>query len=179
MISIDELGQKPDPRLAVKIEDSVELAGSLDDLSVTMKDAIAMDLSVTEAYFHRTYFAVSIYHPNNESMRAARKERLRLSAISMSSEQTATAGDSVWLGIEPYVALYTHGERRQFVFEVGSLVPDSSIKTFVTDLGLAILRNAHLVERLRVDVEVETWFLKTFFSLGAWKGAFTMCLLES
>ena len=84
--------------------------------------------------------------------------------------------DSVWLGIDPYAALYTHGERREFVFEVDShKTTDSSVKTFATDLGLAILRNAHLVECQRVYciyVATETRFLKKFFSLGAWKEAF-------
>ena len=170
MSSINELGREPNYDLAVKIEESEEVAQSLDDLVVTMKDAVAMDIRIHGCCF----CTVSIYHPNKKSISAARKERLRLSAISMSSEQsqTATTGDSTWLGIEPYAALYTLGKRRDFVFAVGSLVPNASVKTFVTDLGLAILRNTHLVECLRVDVVTETRFLKTFFSLDAWKGAF-------
>ena len=129
MISIHELGRWPNCEVTVKIEESEALAQSLDDLVVTMKDVVAMDIRM-KSHWDRS-FVVSIYHPNNESISAARKERLRLSAISMSSEQsqTATMSDSVWLGIEPYAALYTHGERRDFVFEVGSSVPESSVKT--------------------------------------------------
>ena len=181
MTSIDELGQKPDLRRAVPINVHEEIAQRLYALVVTIKDAVAMDIRIGSyiGAWRRHCCAVSIYHPNNKSISAARKERLRLSAISMSSEQsqTATTGDSVWLGIEPYAALFTHGERREFVFEVGpNLVTDSSVKTFVTDLGLTILRNAHLVECLRVHVTTDSdtgtlQLLKTFFSLGAWKEA--------
>ena len=175
MISINELGlgRRPNYKLA---EESGELAQGLDDLVVTMKDAVAMDIWIeSNCNRHSCYFTVSTYHPNKKSISAARKERLRLSAISMSSEQSqiATTGDSVWLGIEPYAALYTHGERREFEFKVDSQkITDSSVKTFATDLGLAIVRNAHLVECLRVHVATESRSVKTFLSLGAWKGAF-------
>ena len=138
-----------------------------------MKDAVAMDISIYGPHGRRS-FAVSIYHPNKKSI-GARKERLCLSAISMSSEQsqTATMSDSVRFGIEPYATLYTHGERRQFLFEADAhKTTDSSVKAFATDLGLAILRNAHLVEFLQVNVAMESRFVKTFFSLGAWKEAF-------
>ena len=177
MISINGLGRRPDYHLVVNIEESEKLAQSLDDLVVTLKDAVAMDIRMysccADPHRYRS-FAVSIYHPNKKSISAARKERLRLCAISMSSEQSQTAmSDSVRLGIEPYAALYTHGERREFVFKVDShKTTDSSVKTFATDLGLAILRNAHLVECLRVHVATESRFLKSFLSLGAWKGAF-------
>ena len=176
MSSFHELGRRENYKLTgteVKIEESEELAQSLDDLVVIMKDAVAMDIRMT-GYWACSSFVVSLYHPDNESISAARKERLRLSAISMSSEQsqTATMSDSVWLGFEPYAALYTHGERRNFVFKVGSSVPESSVETFVTDVGLAILRNAHLVECLRADVDKEPQSLEKFFSLDAWKGAY-------
>ena len=172
--SIDKLGRRPKYQLVVRIEKSEELAQSLDDLVVTMKDAVAVDISIESIYRYNS-FTVSIYHPNKKSISAARKERLRLSAISMSSEQcqTATTGDSVWLGIEPYAALCRHGEKRDFVFQVYTdVVPDSSVKTFATDVGLAILRNAHSVECLRVHIDAETLLPKTFFSLDAWKEAF-------
>ena len=188
MTSINELGQQPDHSLAVRIYQHEKLAQRLNDLVVTMKEAVAMDIRIEKCFdgnaccenacCFTTCCAVSIYHPNNESISATRKERLRLSAISMSSEQSQTAatGDSVWLGIEPYAALYTLGERREFVFEAGNeMVPKSSIETFATDLGLSILRNAHLVECLRVNVKADSRalpFLKTFFSLDAWKEAF-------
>ena len=162
MISIHELGRWPNCEVTVKIEESEALAQSLDDLVVKMKDVVAMDIRM-KSHWDRS-FVVSIYHPNNESISAARKERLRLSAISMSSEQsqTATMSDSVWLGIEPYAALYTHGERRDFVFEVANKTTDSCMETFITDVGLAILRN----------IDTETQSLEKFFSLDAWKGAF-------
>ena len=167
MSSIDELGRRQNYKLTVKIEEGEELAQSLDDLVVTMKDAVAMDIRIaSRLYLHNgeTSLAVSIYHPNKKRISAARKERLRLSAISMSSEQSQTAT------IEPY-------ERHEFVFEVANKTTDSCMETFITDVGLAILRNAHSVERLGVDVYTSAspfshWFPKTFLSLGAWKGAF-------
>ena len=188
--SIRELGWEPDYDFAVRIEKREEVAQQLDDLVVTMKEAVAMDIRIQinpkDPYLpEKCCCSVSIYHPNNKSIRAAvhaaRKERLRLSAISAtSSEQwqttTTATGDSVWLGIEPYAALYTHGDRCEFVFRVGTYrAPVSLVETFATDLGLSILRNAHSVQCLRVQVDgkVETrQFAQKFFSLDAWKEAF-------
>ena len=117
MISVGELGGWPDlsnSRLAVKIEKSEESSRGLDDLVVRMKDAVAMDISIYGPHGRRS-FAVSIYHPNKKSI-GARKERLCLSAISMSSDQsqTATMSDSVRLAIEPYATLFKHGGSLSF-----------------------------------------------------------------
>ena len=180
MTSIDELGQQPQVRWAVRISEHETWAQRLQYLVATIEAAVAIDIRIQGAFLVNggwmdTCCFVSIYRPNNKSISAETKERLRLSAISMSSEQSqpATTGDSVWLGIEPYATLYTHGERLHFVFEVDNeMVPKSSVETLATDLGLAILRNAHLVECLRVHVTTETPFPKTFFSLDAWKEAF-------
>ena len=149
---------------------------------VTMKEAAAMDMRIKNkdglGYPYAACCAVSLYHPTKESISAARKERLRLSAISTSSEQwqTTVTGDSVWLGIEPYAALYTHGERTEFVFYLRTnAFTESLAETFVTDLGLSILRNAHSVQCLRIQVDGTIdmlRFVKTFFSLDAWKEAF-------
>ena len=77
MSSIDELGRRQHYKLTVKIEENEELAQSLDDLVVTMKDAVAMDIRIASRFgLHNcgTSFAVSIYHPNKKSISAARKE---------------------------------------------------------------------------------------------------------
>ena len=176
--SIGELGREADHVLAVRIKKREEVAQRLEAIVAAMKEAVAMDIRIdashSETFLSQKCFcSVSIYHPNNESISAARKERLRLSAISTSSEQwqttTTATGDSVWLGIEPYAALYTHGDRTEFVFEVGTfMAPVSLVESFATDLGLSILRNAHSVQCLRVQVHVA----QKFFSLDAWKEAF-------
>ena len=46
MTSINELGQKPDDSLAVRIYQHEKLAQRLDDLVVTMKDAVVMDIRI-------------------------------------------------------------------------------------------------------------------------------------
>ena len=87
----------------------------MDDLVVKMKEAVAMDIRIEMPFVGNATLAELFrsISPNNESISAAKKARLRLSAISMSSEQsrTVTTGDSVWLGIGPYAALYTLGRQ--------------------------------------------------------------------
>ena len=184
MTSISELGGPPDHYLAVWIHEPEKLAERLEAMVVTMKEAVAMDIDVrnetsSDGLLSNTCCFISIYHPNNTSLSAARKERLRLSAISISPEQSQTTttatSDSVWLGIEPYAALFAYGTRFKFLFNVGIRVPQSSVKTFATDLGLSILRNAHFVQCLRLQVHEDIGMLplvKEFFSLDAWKEGF-------
>ena len=72
-----------------------DVARRLEEMAVTMKEAVAMDIRIeNDCTINGCSPVVSIfmYLPNNTSLRAARKERLRLSAIS-----TPGTGDSVWL----------------------------------------------------------------------------------
>ena len=132
----------------------------------TMKEAVAMDFDI-DGY----RCDLSFHHPNSASLRAGRKERLLLSAIS-----TPARGDSVWFGIEPYAALYSYGERREFGFELEkSKTPPVSPVYNVSLLGFSIQRNAHSVQCLRVKVQNSTNtlpFVDKIFSLDAWKEAF-------
>ena len=99
------------------------------------------------------------------------KKGFCLSAISMSSEQCQTATTKRFGLVEPYVALCTHGEGREFV-EVGNLVPDSSLKTFATDLGLAILRNGMSTDSCHCGQLDACRSSRRFSPLDAWKEAF-------
>ena len=166
MTTISELGRKHDPSLAFRIHNREDLARRLEKMVMTMKEAVAMDIHIGPVTGKCN---VSIYHPNNTSLTAARKERLRLSAIS-----TPARGDSVWWGNETYEALYEHGERTEFEFHVADYM--ALVDTFVTDLGLSILRNAHSVQYLSLHIEDPIGallrFVKKFFSLDAWKEAF-------
>lgn len=65
MTSINELGQKPDDSLAVRIYQHEKLAQRLDDLVVTMKDAVVMDIRIEKSFdgnacWFNTCCAVSI-----------------------------------------------------------------------------------------------------------------------
>ena len=158
-----------------------DVARRLEEMAVTMKEAVAMDIRIeNDCTINGCSPVVSIfiYLPNNTSVRAARKERLRLSAIS-----TPGTGDSVWLGIEPYAAIYTYGERRKFAIDFDSIdyfykCRKSLVGTHVADLGLSILRNAHSVQCIRVNINdaIDTFryyrFVNDFCSLDAWKEAF-------
>ena len=93
MTSISELGGEPDHWIHAR----EEFTRTMKEMAVTMEDAVAMEIRFTcDGWCCSVY----IYHPNNESLRAARKERLRLSAVS-----TPGTGDSFWYGIEPYAAI--------------------------------------------------------------------------
>ena len=132
---------------------------------VTMEEAVAMDILIVNDYPRDGCLCYcSMYHPNNTSLRAARKERLRLSAIS-----TPATVDSDWLGNEPYDALYKHGQksRSEFTLRIHDYrFPKSLVDTY-----------AHSVQCLRVNIDdsvKEKGFVhvKKFLSLDAWKEAF-------
>ena len=121
------------------------------------KEAVAMDIRLPTPYwdYDRDNCIVSLYYRGNHPD-LARSERLRLSAISMSSEQSGTKaiGDSAFWGFERYPALFTLERRFDFVFtcsEFGTLSAESSLSTFARDLGLSIAQHANLVRCLRVE----------------------------
>ena len=131
-----------------------------------MKEAVAVDINIYEDFCD-----ILIYHPNSASLRAARNERLRLSAIS-----TPVTGDSFWLGNEPYAALYEYGESSEFEFALNKTDIKSSVDTIVNDLGFSRLRNAHSVQCLRVKHSIDTSGfvnVKKFFFLDYWKVSFS------
>lgn len=109
-----------------------------------MKEAVGMDIRLSDFQRGHGWILVSLYHPSNT---AARRERLLLSAIAMSSEQsrTKTIGDSAFVGFQQYTA--QHGGKTDFV-----IAPGLSSLTVARDLGLSIARNANLVQRLWVEV---------------------------
>ena len=111
-------------------------------MAKTTKEAVAMEITLSEFWRNRDRQTcrVSLYHPS----RAARRERLRLSAIAEQG-QTETIGDSTFVGFARYAALFKHGEKPDFVFECRD--------PFLRDLGLSIARNANLVQCLRVEVQ--------------------------
>ena len=137
-----------------------------------MKEAVAMKIDFVEDNSSRGGYCcfVSTYCPNNTSLVAARKERLRSSAISR--------GDCIWLGIEPHDELYEYEENLKWVFAVDKHAsPVSSADTYVTDQAQAFLTqlNAHSVQCLWVDIDdsIDTLrFVKKLFSLDPWKEAF-------
>ena len=130
-----------------------------------MKEAVAMDIFFENDYPRDGCLCYcSMYHPNNTSLRAARKERLRLSAIS-----TPATVDSDWLGNEPYDALYKHGQKSisEFTLRIDdNTFPKSLLDTY-----------AHSVQCLRVNINELVRgkgfiHVKRFLSLDAWKEAF-------
>ena len=149
-----------------------------------MKGAVAMEI-----WLSKCQCRVSLYFRN----RATRKARLQLSAIAKSSAQSRSraTGNSVWLGIERYAALFNHGTRQDFTFSCDNCESaDLTIPFFVRNLGLSIAQNANLVECLRMGVkenpsrlhllrvDVDSQQLKKdiifaqLFSLDVWKDAF-------
>ena len=144
------------------------------------KEAVAMDINLSQKGYEAVQCVVSLYHPINSNNMAARRDRLRSSAMAVSSEQSGTnaIGDSAFLGFEQHAALFEHGERTCFVFSKHVVKSrDSSVSTFVSDLGLSIARNANLVRCLRVEVDSmfkldAHRFLEDLFSPSV-EGAFT------
>ena len=161
----------PDVSNAVDISDNEKRNGELEKMVEAMKGAVAMDINVWGCYC-----AVSLYCPNG----ATRKARLQWSAITMSSEQSRTraTGDSVWLDIERFAALFNHGTRRDFTFHLAGerrYGRESRLHTFVRDLGLSIAQNANSVKCLRISAQhsdSNRGFFKQLFSLDVWKDAF-------
>ena len=142
-----------------------------------MKEAVAIDIRLSRVGFSTVQCAVSLY-PSKRSGMAARKERLRLSAMAVSSEQDrrTTIGDSAFMGFARYAKLFKNG-KTDFVFrEDLGIAQDSSMSSFASDLGLSIARNANLVQCLRVGDAFSYQlyphrFLKDLFSLSV-EGAF-------
>ena len=142
----------------------------LEKIVEAMKGAVAMDMRVIDPFF-----IVSLYRRNG----ATRKARCQLSATTMSSEQSRTqaTGESVWLGIERYAALFKHGTRHDFDLGIGHYGrPDDelAVHNFARKFGSLIAQNANLVECLRIGAESvdSTGFCQQFLSLDVWKEAF-------
>ena len=145
----------------------------------TMKGAVGMSISLPTRKSGCTggiSCKVSLYNPCNRSNMAARKERLRLSAIALSSEESRTKaiGDSIF---EQYDALFEHEGKTVFEFFIRELLtsaPESSTSTLMSDLGQSISQNANLVRHLMVQVGHQdqidvNQFLRDLFSVD---GAF-------
>ena len=163
-------GPHPDVGNAVDMSDNEKLTGELEKMVEAMKGVVAMDIRVIWG----CYCAVSLYFPNG----ATRKAGLQLSAIKMSPEQSRTraTGDSVWLDIERFAALFNHGTRRDFTFYLAGerrFGRESQFHASLRDLGLSIAQNANSVECLRIGAKRSNrGFLKQLFSLDVWKEAF-------
>ena len=152
---------------AVDICNSEEFTRELEKMVEAMKGAVAMHIMMLRP----CQCAVSLYYRNE----ATRKARLKLSAITMSSEQSRTraTGDSVWLGFERYAALFEHGTRRVFAFY--SHPYHLTLHTSVRKLALLIARNASSVECLLIGFGSKYMAYGSFrqlFSLDIWKEAF-------
>ena len=95
-------------RVDVDCSDNEKCTRELENMVEVMKEAVAMEIWAMEFNC-----SVSLYCHNE----ATRKARLRLSAITMSPEQSQTraTGDSAWLGIERY-ALFQLWDRVQLSF---------------------------------------------------------------
>ena len=151
----------------------------LEAMGETMKEAVAMDIRLSHltAEYRTAQCTVRLYQPSNRSNMvvpmAARKERLRLSAIAESCEQVRkkTIGDSACSGFSRYDGRWSCYRRDDVgFFYIAWTTPDSLMSTFVSDLGLSIARNANLVRALRiVDDFIPTHFdrfLKDLFSFS-------------
>ena len=150
---------------AVDICDIAKFTRELEEMVEAMKGAVAVQIMMSRP----RECAVSLYCRNE----ATRKARLKLSAITMSSEQSRirSTGDSVWLGFERYAALFEHGTRRGFAFFSHNTTNDTSVRK----LGLSIARNASSVECLLIGFGSKYrayGSFKQFFSLDIWKEAF-------
>ena len=147
----------------------------LEKMVEAMKGAVAMDIRL----FGRSHCAVSLYCPNGDCV----TDRRQLSAITMSSEQSRTRATdgSVWLGIEPYEALFNHGTTRDFIFCLAGGLRHGALHTFVRKLGLSIAQNANLVECLRIGARYadRCGFFNQLFSLDVWKKAFPALQLHT
>ena len=162
-------GDNPAFRNGVEISDSEKRSRKLEKMVEVLKGAVAMDIWLEP----NCNCTVSLFCPNG----ATRKARRQLSAIAMSSEQSRTGetGDSVWLDIERFAALFKHGTRRDFSFRERRCCRESRLHTFVRDLGLSIAQNANSVECLRInatDRDSDLGSYKQLFSLDVWKEAF-------
>ena len=154
----------------VDICDNEKCTRELEQMVEAMKGAVAMDIVL----FGWNFCSVSLFSRN----RFARKARLQLAAT-MSSEQSGarTTGESVWLGIESYAALFKYETMRNFTFRWAGVVrhdgksQDLTLHTFVRKLGLSIAKNANSVQCLRINAE-NGGFAKQLLSLDAWKEAF-------
>ena len=139
-----------------------------------MKEAVAIDIRLSRVGFSTVQCAVSLY-PSKRSGMAARKERLRLSAMAVSSEQDrrTTIGDSAFMGFARYAKLFKNG-KTDFVFREDL---DSSMSSFVSDLGLSIARNGNLVQCLRVgDAFSYQLYPRKICSRSPWRGHFLLSL---
>ena len=155
---------------AVDIFDREKCTRKLEEMAEALKGAAAMRIGVVD----RRHLSVVLYGRNE----ATRKARLQLS-ITLERSRTSAAGDSVWLDIERYAALFKHGTRRDFIFLRGDRSPDLTCRTFVGILGLLIAQNAASIECLRLEAKffdrfdtVEDMFFKQLFSLDVWQEAF-------
>ena len=90
----------------------------LEDMIEKTKEAVAMDINLSQKGYEAVQCVVSLYHPINSNNMAARRDRLRSSAMAVSSEQSGAKaiGDSAFLGYEQHAALSKHGARTRFVF---------------------------------------------------------------
>ena len=152
---------------AVDISDREKCTRELEEMVEVLKGAVAMDLCVSK-HGWCVYFSVSLYCPCEATWRGTRN---RLFAIAMSEQsRTRTTGNSVWLGIDRYAALFKHGTTRDFGFSFSE--GDMTLHTFVRNLGSSIAQNANSVECLRLEAGSEGVFFKKWFSLDVWKEAF-------
>ena len=135
-----------------------------------MKGAVGMKIELRE----RDFCAISLYSRNGDT----RRERLQLTAATMSSEQsgTRTTGDSVWLAFERYDrAFFRYLPIRKPTFFHLAGHDRTSQDLIVRKLGLSIAQNANSVEFLHISAENgdgKDGFAKQLLSLDAWKEAF-------
>ena len=171
-------------RSVVMINDREQYPKSLEEMVEIMKKAVAMDIGLQTSKDGIHQCALSLYLPNtNNNSKAnncgsARRERLR-EAATMSSAQTARRIDCKWLGTEPYDDALSKGglQHHHYCFGLCTYRWYSKplVDAFASYLGLLILRNARLVECLRIEVRLEPWlraFLEEMFAVDAWEGAF-------
>ena len=143
----------------------------LQAMGETMKEAVAMDIRLltSVAAYRIVQCAVRLYQPTNRSNMvvpvAARKERLRLSAIAESCEQVRkkTIGDSAFSEFSRNDGRWSEDV---FFFYIAGTTPDSLMSTFVSDLGLSIARNANLVRAFRIVDYFHDRFLRDLFSFS-------------
>ena len=170
-----EFSRHPNVDNAADFSDNEICTRELEKMVEAMKGAVAMDI----AMFGRRRCAVSLYCRNGDT----RKARLQLAATTMSSEQSRTRATdgSVWLGIEPYEALFNHGTTRDFIFCLAGGLRHGALHTFVRKLGLSIAQNANLVECLRIGARYadRCGFFNQLFSLDVWKKAFPALQLHT
>ena len=159
---------------AVDIFDREKSTRKLEEMVEAMKVAVAMEIWLSQCDC-----LVSLYFRN----RATRKARLQLSAITMSSAQSRSraTGNSVWLGIERYAALFNYGTRQDFTFSCENCESADLTIPFVRNLGLSIAQNANLVECLRIGARYadRCGFFNQLFSLDVWKKAFPALQLHT